>query len=75
MAGEKASFFAPFIYKMHYFTKTDSGQTWGKHSKKGRFLAVLGGVDSRPRATDAAVARRHRRGDAAAAEHRTDNVV
>ena len=25
--GEKTSFFAPFIYKMHYFTKTGSGQT------------------------------------------------
>jgi hypothetical protein len=27
MQGEKTSFFAPFIYKMHYFTKTGSGQT------------------------------------------------
>jgi hypothetical protein len=26
-SGEKTSFFAPFIYKMHYFTKTGSGQT------------------------------------------------
>jgi hypothetical protein len=25
--GEKTSLFAPFIYKMHYFTKTGSGQT------------------------------------------------
>jgi hypothetical protein len=25
--GEKTPFFAPFIYKMHYFTKTGSGQT------------------------------------------------
>ena len=25
--GEKTAFFAPFIYKMHYFTKTGSGQT------------------------------------------------
>ena len=26
-AGEKTALFAPFIYKMHYFTKTGSGQT------------------------------------------------
>jgi hypothetical protein len=25
--GEKTPLFAPFIYKMHYFTKTGSGQT------------------------------------------------
>ena len=25
--GEKTALFAPFIYKMHYFTKTGSGQT------------------------------------------------
>ena len=27
LSGEKTSLFAPFIYKMHYFTKTGSGQT------------------------------------------------
>jgi len=26
-AGEKTALFAPFIYKMHYFTKTGSGRT------------------------------------------------
>jgi hypothetical protein len=26
-AGEKTALFAPFLYKMHYFTKTGSGQT------------------------------------------------
>jgi hypothetical protein len=26
-SGEKTALFAPFIYKMHYFTKTGSGQT------------------------------------------------
>jgi hypothetical protein len=26
-AGGKTALFAPFLYKMHYFTKTDSGQT------------------------------------------------
>ena len=25
--GKKTALFAPFIYKMHYFTKTGSGQT------------------------------------------------
>ena len=25
--GEKTALFEPFIYKMHYFTKTGSGQT------------------------------------------------
>ena len=25
--GQKTPFFAPFIYKMHYFTETGSGQT------------------------------------------------
>jgi hypothetical protein len=25
--GEKTALFAPFTYKMHYFTKTGSGQT------------------------------------------------
>ena len=25
--GEKTALFAPFIYKIHYFTKTGSGQT------------------------------------------------
>jgi hypothetical protein len=24
----------PFLYKMHHFTKTGPGQTWGKHPKK-----------------------------------------
>jgi hypothetical protein len=27
LLGEKTALFAPFIYKMHYFTKTGSGQT------------------------------------------------
>jgi len=27
MSGEKTALFAPFIYKMHYFTKTGSGRT------------------------------------------------
>ena len=26
-AGEKTALFEPFIYKMHYFTKTGSGRT------------------------------------------------
>jgi hypothetical protein len=26
-AGKKTALFEPFIYKMHYFTKTGSGQT------------------------------------------------
>ena len=26
-AGEKTALFAPFIYKIHYFTKTGSGRT------------------------------------------------
>jgi hypothetical protein len=26
-SGEKTALFEPFIYKMHYFTKTGSGQT------------------------------------------------
>jgi len=25
--GKKTALFAPFIYKMHYFTKTGSGRT------------------------------------------------
>jgi hypothetical protein len=35
--GKKTALFAPFIYKMHYFTKTGSGQTQGKLKKKCRF--------------------------------------
>ena len=27
VAGEKTALFEPFIYKIHYFTKTGSGQT------------------------------------------------
>jgi hypothetical protein len=27
MAGKKTALFEPFIYKMHYFAKTGSGQT------------------------------------------------
>jgi hypothetical protein len=27
LPGEKTALFAPFIYKMHYFTKTGSGRT------------------------------------------------
>jgi hypothetical protein len=26
-SGKKTALFEPFIYKMHYFTKTGSGQT------------------------------------------------
>jgi hypothetical protein len=33
VGGGKTALFAPFIYKMHYFTKTGSGQTWGKLKK------------------------------------------
>jgi len=29
----------PFLCKTDHFTKTGSGQTWGKHPKKCRFLA------------------------------------
>jgi hypothetical protein len=31
---EGVTLFAPFIYKSDRFTKTGSGQTYGKHSKK-----------------------------------------
>jgi hypothetical protein len=27
LTGKKTALFAPFIYKMHYFTKTGSGRT------------------------------------------------
>jgi hypothetical protein len=27
LGGKKTALFEPFIYKMHYFTKTGSGQT------------------------------------------------
>jgi hypothetical protein len=30
--------FAPFYTKNDHFTKTDSGQTWGKLKIRGRFL-------------------------------------
>jgi hypothetical protein len=36
-AGAKMPLFAPFLYKMHYFTKTGSGQTQGKLKKRGVF--------------------------------------
>jgi hypothetical protein len=36
-SGQKTPFFAPFIYKMHYFTKTGSGQTYGKLKKEWHF--------------------------------------
>jgi hypothetical protein len=50
----KTPLFAPFVYKNDHFTKTGSGQTWGKHSKKvsGVFLrcgsagSIRGGVVS-----------------------------
>ena len=35
--GEKTALFAPFIYKMHYFTKTGSGQSLGILKKSGAF--------------------------------------
>ena len=31
-------FAMPFMYQMHLFTTTGSGQTWGKHSKKSGVL-------------------------------------
>jgi hypothetical protein len=35
--GEKTALFEPFIYKMHDFTKTGSGQTLGKLKKSAGF--------------------------------------
>jgi hypothetical protein len=32
--------FAPFVSKMHDFTRTGSGQTWGKLKKEWRFSQV-----------------------------------
>jgi hypothetical protein len=34
-------FAMPFIYKMHHFTKTGSGQTQGKLKKRGVFPQAL----------------------------------
>jgi hypothetical protein len=34
----KNGLFEPFIYKNEHFTKTGSGQTWGKLKKEWRFL-------------------------------------
>ena len=31
----KSGLFEQFIHQMHHFTKTGSGQTWGKRSKEG----------------------------------------
>jgi hypothetical protein len=39
--GEKTALFAPFMYKMHYFTKTGSGQTWGKLKKSAVFSQAM----------------------------------
>jgi hypothetical protein len=36
-AGAKMPLFALILYKMHYFTKTGSGQTQGKLKKRGVF--------------------------------------
>jgi hypothetical protein len=35
--GAKNATFAPFIYKTEHFTKTGSGQTYGKLKKEWRF--------------------------------------
>jgi hypothetical protein len=37
ISGKETPLFAPFLYKMHHLTKTGSGQTQGKHSKKVAF--------------------------------------
>jgi hypothetical protein len=39
--GEKTALFEPFIYKMHYFTKT-GGTNIGKTQKKYRFPRWVG---------------------------------
>ena len=35
--GRETPLFAPFIYNMHHFTKTGSGQTYGKLKKRVAF--------------------------------------
>jgi hypothetical protein len=44
LVSKNAPLFARFKYKNEHFTKTGSGQTWKKHSKKGPFSFPSGYV-------------------------------
>ena len=46
MLGKRrnATFAMPFMYKLDHFTKTGSGQTWGKHPKRETCVYYIAGV-------------------------------